>query len=140
LSKDNLSARKRRVKMKKLLSAFVVMFLALALLGCNAAGPAINKLEKEGYVVESGDQEEMDEFKEEYGIEALANVHIIKKSEDALLPSGIIFEFESAKVLEEEMLEEGEKAEDYEDFIYKNLWVISFELLDLDNIIDIIKG
>ncbi len=126
--------------MKKLLSAFVVMFLALALLGCNAAGPAINKLEKEGYVVESGDQEEMDEFKEEYGIEALANVHIIKKSEDALLPSGIIFEFESAKVLEEEMLEEGEKAEDYEDFIYKNLWVISFELLDLDNIIDIIKG
>ena len=126
--------------MKKLLSAFVVMFLVLALLGCNAAGPAINKLENEGYVVESGDQEEMDEFKEEYGIEALANVHIIKKSEDATLPSGIIFEFESAKVLEEEMLEEGEKAEDYEDFIYKNLWVISFELLDLDNIIDIIKG
>jgi len=126
--------------MKKLLSAFVVMFLVLALLGCNAAGPAINKLENEGYVVESGDQEEMDEFKEEYGIEALANVHIIKKSEDAILPSGIIFEFESAKVLEEEMLEEGEKAEDYEDFIYKNLWVISFELLDLDNIIDIIKG
>ncbi|MDY0011252.1 MAG: hypothetical protein RBR96_05890 [Candidatus Izemoplasmatales bacterium] len=126
--------------MKKLLSAFVVMFLVLALLGCNAAGPAINKLENEGYVVESGDQEEMDEFKEEYGIEALANVHIIKKSEDAISPSGIIFEFESAKVLEAEMLEEGEKAEDYEDFIYKNLWIISFELLDLDNIIDIIKG
>jgi len=38
------------------------------------------------------------------------------------------------------MLEEGKKVEDYEDFIYKNLWVISFELLDLDNIIDIIKG
>lgn len=131
---------KRRSKMKKLLSAVLVMVLVFVLLGCNVAVPAINKLEKEGYVVESGDQEEMDEFKEEYGIEALANVHIIKKSEDAILPSGIIFEFESVKVLEEEMLEEGEKAEDYEDFIYKNLWVISFELLDLDNIIDIIKG
>jgi len=62
--------------------------------------PAINKLKKEGYVIESGNQEEVDEFKGEYGIEALANVHIIKKSEDAILPSGIIFEFGSAKVLE----------------------------------------
>jgi len=51
-------------------------------------------------VIESGDQEEVDEFKGEYGIEALANVHIIKKSEGAILPSGIIFEFGSAKVLE----------------------------------------
>jgi|GEM_PF-4851158 len=114
--------------------------LLVFMLGCNAANTAQRRLEDEGYVVVPGNEEDVSEELSEYGIEDIENIYIIYDDEDDNIPNGIIVEYSSQAALEEDILAEGETINDYSDYIYRNLFIISLEVTNLDQIIDIVKG
>lgn len=128
------------MKLKKLIIFVFILGLGFLLVGCDAARTAENRLEDEGYVVESGDEEEVSNELAQYGIEDIKNIYFVYDGEDDDIPNAIIVEYDSQAALENDILGEDETKADYEDMIYKNLFVISLEVLNSDNIIDIIKG
>lgn len=128
------------MKLKKV-SLFIVMIFSLFIIaGCSASNTAERRLEREGYVVESGEEEEVSNELSQYGIEDIANIYLVYDGEDDDIPNAIIVEYDSQDALADDILGEGETLEDYEDNVYRNLFVISLEVMNIDNIIDIIKG
>jgi hypothetical protein len=128
------------LKLKKV-SLFIVMIFSLFIIaGCSASNTAERRLEREGYVVESGEEEEVSNELSQYGIEDIANIYLVYDGEDDDIPNAIIVEYDSQDALADDILAEGETLEDYEDNVYRNLFVISLEVMNIDNIIDIIKG
>ncbi|MFO7968738.1 MAG: hypothetical protein R6U15_01330 [Candidatus Izemoplasmatales bacterium] len=128
------------MKFKKLFIFTILLGFSFLLIGCNAAKTAQNRLEDAGYIVESGDEDEVSNELSQYGIENITNIYLVYDDEDDSIPNAIIVEYESEEALENEILGEDESKADYEDMIYKNLFVISLEVMNQDNIIDIIKG
>lgn len=110
------------------------------MVGCNAAKTAERRLEAEGYVVESGQEDEVSSQLNEFGIEDIKNIYIVYEDEDDTIPNAIIVEYDSQNDLAEDILADNETLDDYEDNVYKNLFVISLEITNVDQIIDIIKG
>lgn len=128
------------MKLKKLIFFTLLLGFSFLLIGCSAAKTAENRLEDAGYIVESGDEEEVSNELAQYGIEDIKNIYFVYDGEDDDIPNAIIVEYENEQALEDDILGEDETKTDYEDMIYKNLFVISLEVLNSDNIIDIIKG
>jgi hypothetical protein len=125
---------------KKITLALVLMFSMFLLLGCSASNTAERRLEREGYIVESGEEKEVSNELSQYGIEDIANIYFVYDGEDDDIPNAIIVEYDNQDALADDILGEGETLEDYEDNVYRNLFVISLEVMNIDNIIDIIKG
>ncbi len=128
------------MKFKKLLIFVFILGFGFLLIGCDAANTAERRLEDAGYVVEAGDEEEVSSELDEYGIEDIENIYFVYDTEGDDIPKAIIVEYESEDALEDDLLGEDESREIYEDMIYENLFVISLEVLDSDNIMDIIRG
>lgn len=128
------------MKLKKLLVFTLIIGFSFLLLGCDAAKTAERRLEDEGYIVESGNEEEVSNELSQYGIEDIENIYFVYDDEDANVPNAIIIEYSSQAALENDILGEGETIADYEDMVYKNLFVISLEVFNQDNIINIIKN
>jgi hypothetical protein len=125
----------------KKVSLFIVMIFSLFIIaGCSASNTAERRLEREGYVVESGEEKEVSNELSQYGIEDIANIYLVYDGEDDDIPNAIIVEYDNQDALADDILGEGETLEDYEDNVYRNLFVISLEVMNIDNIIDIIKG
>lgn len=125
----------------KKVSLFIVMIFSLFIIaGCSASNTAERRLEREGYIVESGEEKEVSNELSQYGIEDIANIYLVYDGEDDDIPNAIIVEYDNQDALADDILGEGETLEDYEDNVYRNLFVISLEVMNIDNIIDIIKG
>lgn len=128
------------MKLKKVSLLIVMIFSLFIIAGCSASNTAERRLEREGYVVESGEEEEVSNELSQYGIEDIANIYLVYDGEDDDIPNAIIVEYDNQDALADDILGEGETLEDYEDNVYRNLFVISLEVMNIDNIIDIIKG
>jgi hypothetical protein len=128
------------LKLKKVSLLIVMIFSLFIIAGCSASNTAERRLEREGYVVESGEEEEVSNELSQYGIEDIANIYLVYDGEDDDIPNAIIVEYDNQDALADDILGEGETLEDYEDNVYRNLFVISLEVMNIDNIIDIIKG
>ena len=131
--------------MKKVLSFIVVFALAFVLAGCSSSGidKATDRLEAEGYTVALATDEDLEDLDASMAESEVEAVYLVKTDyEDIEITVAWIFEFESESALEEALeLEEGESIEDYEDFIYKNLFVLDMgSWIGDEDVMPIIKG
>jgi len=122
--------------MKKL---FLVLFLLLSgvfMASCSATNTAERRLENEGFVLESADQEETDEFIEEYDIEGFKNIHFIYNDSNSVIPIGIIVEYKSKNALKEAL--DLDESDEEVDNMYRNIYIIDLSIKH--DLVDIIKG
>ncbi len=122
--------------MKKL---FLVLFLLLSgifMTSCSGVNTAERRLEDEGFVLKSADQEETDEFIEAYDIEGFKNIHYIYNDSDSIIPIGILVEYKSKNALEEAL--NFEDLEEEPDNVYRHLLIIDLSIQH--DLVEIIKG
>lgn len=129
------------MKILKIFASLLVVSLVLLAVGCSASQTAERRLERNGYRVESGEEEDVSNQLNEWGIENVNNIYLVYEDDpEDDIPNAILVEFESQSALEADIVGEDEDIEDYEDYVYRNIFVISLELTNVDQIIDIIKG
>lgn len=120
------------MKLKRFLTVFMFLGLILTLVGCSEMGSVTKRFEKEGYTVEEIDKDELEEYQDE--VDGLKMVYEVSDEDGESV--AYIYEFTSAKALEDALTEDGEDIDDYEELINKNLMIITFN----QDIIDIFQG
>jgi len=129
------------LKLFKILTSVLIASLVLIAVGCSASQTAERRLERNGYRLESGNEEDVSNELNEWGIENVNNIYLVYEDDpDDDIPNAVLVEFESQSALEDDIVGEDEDIEDYEDYIFRNIFVISLEITNVDQIIDIIKG
>ena len=122
--------------MKKLFLVLFLLLFGIFMTSCSGVNTAERRLEDEGFVLKSADQEETNEFIEAYDIEGFKNIHYIYNDSDSIIPIGILVEYKSKNALEEAL--NFEDLEEEPDNVYRHLLIIDLSIEH--DLVEIIKG
>ena len=121
----------------KLFRKFLTIFMSFGLLfimaGCSAIGDVEKKLEDAGYTVEKLSDEEFDDLvedaDEDEDVDLIKAIYEVYNEEEEYV--AIIIEFNNENALEDYFEGAGESLDFFEEYIYKNIYVSSTNLIEI---------
>ncbi|MFW5888812.1 MAG: hypothetical protein ACOCUD_00365 [Bacillota bacterium] len=113
------------MKIRRIIFSFLLIGLVFSVVACNNMNTVEKRFEDSVYTIE--EVESLDEYlfidEDNDVADIIEAFYILKDEVDDVV--AYIYEFESQKALKDLLAEEGFKVEDFGDYIYKNIFIIT---------------
>lgn len=110
--------------MKKIGLFFIILIISFTLVSCSGLDTVQERLESEGYRMEKLSEEDLENYFPNMDEDMkFKNLYMVYDPEDEYV--GLIYEFSSERALKNVFDDINAKEEDYEQYVYKNLYIQS---------------